>query len=231
MSKLLVDEISDVDNTGPVTVTDGAVVNRTGDGTIIDLQAGGTTVGSIGTSASNLTIGTSTNGLRFDAAGDSIHSWNITANAEINGGRDLGKSNSRFKDLYLSGGVYLGGTGAANHLDDYEEGLWYPAVGSGMTTAAGTPTYSGAYTKVGNIVNVYFRQSGGTLNLSATGYATGLPFEPSGSPALAYVGSATNSGPAIVGVCLPWVGGALYFHLDAVYNSTDFIMSVSYRTA
>jgi hypothetical protein len=49
MSKLLVDEISDADNTGPVTVTDGAVVNRTGDGTIIDLQSGGTTVGSIGT--------------------------------------------------------------------------------------------------------------------------------------------------------------------------------------
>lgn len=48
MSKLLVDEISDADNTGPVTVTDGAVVNRIGDGTIIDLQSGGTTVGSIG---------------------------------------------------------------------------------------------------------------------------------------------------------------------------------------
>jgi hypothetical protein len=44
MSKLLVDEISDVDNTGPVTVTDGAVVNRTGDGTIIDLQSSGTSV-------------------------------------------------------------------------------------------------------------------------------------------------------------------------------------------
>jgi hypothetical protein len=28
----------------------------------------------------------------------------------------------RFKDLYLSGGVYLGGTVAANKLDDYETG-------------------------------------------------------------------------------------------------------------
>jgi hypothetical protein len=27
----------------------------------------------------------------------------------------LGNSGNRFKDLYLSGGVYLGGTGAANH--------------------------------------------------------------------------------------------------------------------
>ena len=32
----------------------------------------------------------------------------------------------RFKDLYLSGGVYLGGTGSANQLDDYEEGTWTP---------------------------------------------------------------------------------------------------------
>jgi hypothetical protein len=39
----------------------------------------------------------------------------------------LGGSSSRFKDLYLSGGVYLGGTGAANLLDDYEEGTWTPA--------------------------------------------------------------------------------------------------------
>jgi hypothetical protein len=35
---------------------------------------------------------------------------------------DIGDSAARFKDLYLSGGVYLGGTVAANHLDDYEEG-------------------------------------------------------------------------------------------------------------
>jgi hypothetical protein len=35
-------------------------------------------------------------------------------------------SAARFKDLYLSGGVYLGGTVAANYLDDYEEGTWTP---------------------------------------------------------------------------------------------------------
>ena len=40
---------------------------------------------------------------------------------------------NRFKDLYLSGGVYLGGTGAANKLDDYEEGTWTPTLGNGAT--------------------------------------------------------------------------------------------------
>ena len=40
------------------------------------------------------------------------------------GAIDLGNGNNRFKDAYLSGGVYLGGTGSANKLDDYEEGTW-----------------------------------------------------------------------------------------------------------
>ena len=42
---------------------------------------------------------------------------------------DIGSSSKRFKDLYLSGGAYLGGTGAANKLDDYEEGTWTPTSG------------------------------------------------------------------------------------------------------
>ena len=36
----------------------------------------------------------------------------------------LGNATYRFKDAYLSGGVYLGGTGAANFLDDYEVGTF-----------------------------------------------------------------------------------------------------------
>jgi hypothetical protein len=87
MSKLLVDEISDADNTGPVTVTDGAVVNRTGDDTIIDLCPNEMPLVQI-------------------------------SDASL----DLGAAGVRFKNLYLSGGVYLGGTGSANYLDDYEEG-------------------------------------------------------------------------------------------------------------
>ena len=37
---------------------------------------------------------------------------------------DLGRTNARFKDAYIGGGVYLGGTGSANKLDDYEEGTF-----------------------------------------------------------------------------------------------------------
>jgi hypothetical protein len=47
-----------------------------------------------------------------------------TTQADRDAAVDLGTSTVRFKDLYLSGGVYLGGTGSANHLDDYEEGTF-----------------------------------------------------------------------------------------------------------
>ena len=59
---------------------------------------------------------------------------------------DLGQAGGRFKDLYLSGGVYLGGTGAANKLDDYEEGTWTPTA----QLYSGTMTVNSAtYTKIG----------------------------------------------------------------------------------
>ena len=61
---------------------------------------------------------------------------------------DLGIAAARYKDLYLSGGAYLGGTTSANYLDDYEEGSWTPAVSSGNFTA-GSPWYI----KIGNMVH------------------------------------------------------------------------------
>ena len=75
------------------------------------------------------------------------------AGTGTNGTVDLGASSARFKDLYLSGGVYLGGTGSANKLDDYEVGTFTPIVFGSTTTGAATYTIqSGRYTKVGNKV-------------------------------------------------------------------------------
>ena len=78
-------------------------------------------------------------------------------------------------DLTLSGGVYLGGTGAANKLDDYEEGTFTPYYEN-----AGTATYtiqSGRYTKIGQVVHIQCH-----LDIAALGTASGsinvngLPF-------------------------------------------------------
>jgi hypothetical protein len=81
-------------------------------------------------------------------------------------------------DLTLSGGVFLGGTGSANKLDDYEEGTWTPSVNIGT----GTSTNSGIYTKIGNMVYISFR-----IFINTTGNASGsmgitnFPFAPTGA--------------------------------------------------
>jgi hypothetical protein len=74
-------------------------------------------------------------------------------------------------NLTLSGGVYLGGTGAANLLDDYEEGTWTPTAPTGWTIAS-QYTY---YVKVGNLVTVKAKIF---IDGESTGafYVSGLPF-------------------------------------------------------
>jgi len=95
---------------------------------------------------------------------------------ETTGVADIGASGNRFKDLYLSGGVYLGGTGAANKLDDYEFGTFSPEI-TGWSGSYGRQ--DGVYTKIGNWVYCYggVRTNGGTGSFTNDfpGIA-GLPF-------------------------------------------------------
>ena len=127
------------------------LINRlTNDGSLLTLQKGGTTVGSIGVSSSNnLTVGSSASGhVGFELGNQYLP---LNGGSASNGELDLGSSTRRFKDLYLSGGVYLGGTGAANKLDDYEEGTWTPTA----QLYSGTMTVNSAtYTKIGNLVTL-----------------------------------------------------------------------------
>ena len=127
------------------------LINRlTNDGSLLTLQKGGTTVGSIGVSSSNnLTVGSSASGhVGFELGNQYLP---LNGGSASNGELDLGSSTRRFKDLYLSGAVYLGGTGAANKLDDYEEGTWTPTA----QLYSGTMTVNSAtYTKIGNLVTL-----------------------------------------------------------------------------
>jgi hypothetical protein len=63
----------------------------------------------------------------------------------------------------------------ANTLDDYEEGTFTPTANN-VTVNSGSPTYSGVYTKVGNIVYFQFEQSGGNITISGSTFFGGLPF-------------------------------------------------------
>jgi hypothetical protein len=151
------------------------ILNRkTSDGGIIEFRKDGTTVGNIGVhGGTKLYIGSGAAGLRFtDGNTDLINPYNTSTNADADGTVNLGYDGGRFKDLYLSGGVYLGGTSSANYLDDYEEGTWTPAVG-------GTATYNdqfGIYTKVGNVVTCQFRMSINNLGTGSTTTLSGFPF-------------------------------------------------------
>jgi hypothetical protein len=81
-------------------------------------------------------------------------------------------------DIAVSGGVYLGGTGSANYLDDYEEGTWTPTITFGSGGSATAASVSCQYTKIGRLVHI----SGRFTLTSFSGFASGeliigsLPF-------------------------------------------------------
>ena len=128
------------------------------DGALISLGREGATVGSIGSSNTDLYIGSTDHGIKFHDASNAIMPWTPSSNtADSSGTLDLGTSLYKFKDLYLSGGVHLGGTGAANKLDDYEEGAWTPILSSAGNTGVTSVTSAVAkYTKVGQNVTLFF---------------------------------------------------------------------------
>jgi len=145
------------------------ILNRkTSDGDIAIFRKDGTTVGSIGSSGGQAYIGGTTKGIRFSTLG---FTGTDNTGALSDGAIDIGTSSHRIKDLYLSGGVYLGGTGAANYLDDYEAGTWTP------TATAGSLSYTGAtYVKIGSAVHVSGSVSGFTDTSGTALEINGLPF-------------------------------------------------------
>ena len=156
--------------------TTTAIINRKStDGTILQFRKDGTTVGSIGTYGGASYYGGPSGGLMFN--GVNINPTNGTA-TRVDATNDIGAGAYRFKDLYLSGGVYLGGTGAANKLDDYEEGTFTPTLdfGSGNTGITYN-SQTGKYVKVGSLVSVWIYIALSNKGTS-TGQASigGLPF-------------------------------------------------------
>ncbi len=149
-------------------------LNRlTADGKILNLRKDGTTVGSIGTSGSQIYIGTGASGLFFNSSTNQIYPLNTSTQANEDGTQDLGRTTARFKDLYLSGGAFLGGTGAANKLEDYEEGTWTPTDGSGASLTLGAT--NNRYTKVGRLVVASVRLTFPTTSSTALAQVA-LPF-------------------------------------------------------
>jgi len=86
-------------------------------------------------------------------------------------------------NVQFSAGLLIGGTAAANTLDDYEEGSWTPTIlGATSTSGQSYSVQTGTYSRVGRLVHVTAEvvlaakgTIGGFLKLS------GLPFTPEGT--------------------------------------------------
>jgi len=168
--------------TGAITGT-SQTLNRSGNGDIVDVQKDGTSVGTIGANGSNLYIGSPEGTDAYLGFGNQIIRPVTSAGASRDNAIDLGYTGMRFRDIYLSGGAYLGGTGAANKLDDYEEGTWTPTI----LGSAGDPTVTydtlrlGYYTKIGRHVFIIGRvRTDGTHSGGGDVQLSGLPFTESG---------------------------------------------------
>ena len=161
-------------------------VNRTtDDGDIAQFRKDGSTVGSLA-SISGAYLAVRSNGGNLRLGADNTDYWSIdeyriypTTDAVD----DIGLASHRVRNLHLSGGVYLGGSGSANKLDDYEEGTWTPDLRNG-TTSLSTQTWEygprATYTKIGDLVFIHL--SGKLSGVAGTGSSElrifGLPFTP-----------------------------------------------------
>ena len=201
-------------------------LNVAADGAIIDVQKNGTSVGTIGANGSNLYIGSPEGTDAYIGFGNNIVRPVTSAGASRDNAIDLGYTGMRFKDLYLSGGAYLGGTGSANHLDDYEEGTWTPTIQTGYSVSAYSVQY-GAYTKIGNTVRAYFRFALQTASTTSSQVViAGLPFTAVNAghqytTCTSYINTSSANGDSVKPLVFP-NSAAVYLY----YQSTTGVSSL-----
>lgn len=224
----------------------GYLSRGTTDGNILTFYKDTTTLGSIGVEGGDVTIGRAASGLQFRAADPCVRPHNMSTNSPSDNAVDLGRANTRFKDAYLSGGIYLGGVGAANKLEDYEEGSYNTTLAT--DTSSTVPTFAGTtyYVKVGSVVHIHGQlavsgSSSGGINLHVP-----LPFTPIGMRGALTVGLnqalsmkpsgeylniiVETSSPKAYIVSTAFGGGHSHLGFDQC-GSGLFTFSGSYRTA
>lgn len=229
------------------------------DGDHIVFRRDGNPIGFIGhDSADNFKIGASSGG------GAGLYMWGgggvdpiiqpLKEGSTSDGECDLGRNSARFRHLYLSGGVYLGGTDSSNLLDDYEEGTWTPYIFDGADNQASNMYAWGLYTRIGNMVHATFNLSNIDMTgLSPTSYLqVQLPFTAKSYNTLYFQGSMAanylDGGGRQISLWIPdnnsylrfrqynnnASGAGAYLYCDAVrYDSaaTDIWGSISYQIA
>ena len=199
--------------------TAGFFNRATSDGEVIRITKDGTTVGSIGAFSSGVAgislVNPTYGGIR--TADYRINPVNGSG-ANFDNSIDLGAGGTRFKDLFLSGGVYLGGTGAANLLDDYEEGDHTTSI---TCTTSGTVTVnttfdSVSYIKIGQLVTVTGLVIVGSVSSPVGAFKISMPFAVTGS-GVAKRGSDSAA--------------AITVHNSVSANSSDYVSTIGVNSS
>ena len=217
---------------GPVDTADEAplLVNRTlDDGAMLVLQQGSVDQMRIYSSNGNKPIICEPigNGIKLNP---NQLKPRTSADGELDNVMDLGSVNSRFKDLYLSGGInfaeFADAPGSANAqnntLDGYERGTWTAGLSNpdaltdpqGDNPFTSASTYTGQYTRIGRLVHVSVNMA----SIETTGVKsgsiriTGLPF-----PVLA--NSATRGHGTMQSNYFTGADAANYF-IQGIHNSS-----------
>jgi hypothetical protein len=128
-------------------------------------------------------------------------------------------------------GIVLGSTSNvdANTLDDYEEGTWTPSLSDSGNRSGTWSNTIGIYTKIGNIVHLYFGITGSNMYFTSERgyqYITGIPFN-AANPTHYNTYSGTWSGDAVD----KSAGGHVYLNGSGIYmhsaNSNPSTVGVS----
>ena len=229
--------------TAPNTSTDRTITLPDSTGTILDntstLDAtklsGAITTSSLVVNGTNadLTLAASGNNISFARNSDNYitASGGSSSNLILDGqNRIVLKHNGTEKLRVTTDGLtFNGDTAAANALDDYEEGTWTPSLGGSGNRSGTWSNTIGLYTKIGNIVHLYFGITGSNMYFTSERgyqYITGIPFN-AANPTHYNSYSGTWSGDAVD----KSAGGHVYLNGSAIYmhsaNSNPSTVGVS----
>ena len=207
---------TDIPNSDYVPISGGTFTGNvtfninTSDGDIAVFQKDETAVGSIGTKSNSIYIDGGSSNYSLMLASD-FRPRTSNGAANLTDTVDLGDSFARFRNLYLSGGVYLGGTGSSNKLDDYEEGTFNPFQGIGSAFTG--ESYGAKYTKIGRLVHIDLRVLWTSTDNSGNPLSLQLPFSSENISNQANTGAIFYQGTAV------WSGDTLVSHVGT--NSSE----------
>jgi hypothetical protein len=206
-----------ITHAGDLTLDVGGDISLDADGGDILLKDGGTTFGTLSNDGGYFDIKSTTSNQDISIKGNDGGSTVTAVRFDMSDG---GKA-------IFNNGVAIGGTGAANTLDDYEEGTF--TVGNGnVTVNSGTLTWRGTYVKIGSLVTFNIVQLTGNITWAVPQVITGLPFDIEADQYSCAV--YTNEDPTIFGGMLAWhTNNYLYFQAAGT-NQIHICISGSYHT-